>query len=64
MKIERICWEKSSGLHYNLRQLTHIYLILTKNAPSNKTQALTKIISMGIWVIGTLKQLFIRGSYT
>ena len=35
-----------------------------ENAPSSKTKSLTKIINMNIWVIGTLKQLFIRGSYT
>ena len=29
---------------------------------SNKTQVLTKIMNMGIWVFGTLNQLFIRGS--
>ena len=27
-----------------------------ENAPSNKTQALTKSINMGIWVIGILNQ--------
>ena len=34
-----------------------------ENTPSNKTQALSKIIIMGIWVISTLNQLFIRCSY-
>ena len=32
--------------------------------PSNKTQAVTKIMDMDIWVMGTLNQLFIRSSYT
>ena len=34
-----------------------------ENTPSNKTEALTKSKNMYIWVIGTLNQLFIRGSY-
>ena len=34
------------------------------NTPSNKTKALKKSMNMYIWVIGTLIQLFIRGSYT
>ena len=29
-----------------------------------KTEALSKIIYMDIYVLGTLNQLFIRGSYT
>ena len=33
-------------------------------ALSNKTPALRKSTNMGIWVVGTLNQLFIRGSYT
>ena len=33
-----------------------------EKAPSNKTPALAKTSNMGIWVIGTLNQLFIRGS--
>ena len=35
-----------------------------EKAPSNKSPALKKIIDMNIWVVGTLSQLFIRGSYT
>ena len=35
-----------------------------KNKPSNKTETLTKSIKMYIWEIGTLNQLFMRGSYT
>ena len=35
----------------------------TENAPWNKTQALTKSMNVGIWVIGTSNQLFVRGSY-
>ena len=31
-------------------------------APSNKTPALRKITNMGVWAVGTLNQLFIRGS--
>ena len=33
-----------------------------EKAQSNKTPALTKSTSMGIWVVGTSNQLFIRGS--
>ena len=33
-----------------------------ENAPSNKTPALTKSTNMGIWVVGTSSQLFLRGS--
>ena len=35
-----------------------------ENALTNKTQVLMKSMNMAIWVIGTLNQLFIRGSYT
>ena len=33
-----------------------------EKAPSNKTPALTKSTNMGVWVVGTTNQLFIRGS--
>ena len=33
-----------------------------EKAPSNKTPALRKSMNMGVWAIGTLNQLFIRGS--
>ena len=33
-----------------------------EEAPSNKTPALTKSANMGICVVGTSNQLFIRGS--
>ena len=36
---------------------THIEM-----APSNETPAFTKRTNMGIWVVGTSNQLFIRGS--
>ena len=35
-----------------------------KKASSNKISALTKSMNMDIWVVGTMNQLFIRGSYT
>ena len=35
-----------------------------EQAPSIKTAVLTKSMNVGIWVVGTLNQLFIRGSYT
>ena len=30
--------------------------------PSNKTPALRKIANMDVWAVGSLNQLFIRGS--
>ena len=33
-----------------------------EKAPSNKTPTLRKSTNMGIWAVGTLYQLFIRGS--
>ena len=39
--------------------------ILTGEKPaSHKTPVLAKSRNMGIWVVGTSNQLFIRGSYT
>ena len=40
--------------------------VLTRreNAPSSKTQEYKKSMNIDIWVVGTLTQLFIRGSYT
>ena len=35
-----------------------------ENKPSYKTQALTENINMDSMVLGTLNQLFIKGSYT
>ena len=54
----------------SLKYITHkskLQLIPLKNthrekAPSNETPALTKSTNMGIWVVGTTNQLFIRGS--
>ena len=33
-----------------------------EKAPLNETPALTKSTNMGIWIVGTTNQLFIRGS--
>ena len=33
-----------------------------EKVPSNKTPALTKSMNIGIWVVGTSNQGFIRGS--
>ena len=33
-----------------------------EKAPSNETPALTKGANLGIWVVGTSNQLFIKGS--
>ena len=33
-----------------------------EKSPSNKTSTLRKSTNMGVWAVGTLNQLFIRGS--
>ena len=33
-----------------------------KNTTLNKTRTLTKSMNMGIWLIGALNQLFVRGA--
>ena len=33
-----------------------------EKAPANKTPALRKSTNTGVWAVGTLSQLFIRGS--
>ena len=43
----------------NLLKDTH-----RQKAPSNKTPALKKSKNMGVWAVGTLNQLFIRGFLT
>ena len=35
-----------------------------EKAPSNKTPVLRKSTNIGVWAVGTLNQLFIRGSQT
>ena len=35
-----------------------------ENAPQNKTQTHRKNMSIDIWVVSALNQLFTRGSYT
>ena len=35
-----------------------------EKAPSNKTLTLAKSTNMGIWIVSTSNQPFIRGSYT
>ena len=47
----------------SVNELCETSLVLKKEkVPSNETPALTKSTSMGIWVLGTANQLFIRGS--
>ena len=48
--------QKSSSLENDIRD-TH-----KEKARSNKTPALRKSTNMGVWAVGTLNQLFIRGS--
>ena len=49
--------------------VTVMYLLRIKDThredtPSSKTEALSKSINVYIWAVGTLNQLFIRGSCT
>ena len=46
-------------VEYSIKWLKDIH---GEKAPSNKTPALINSENMEIWVIGTLNQLFIRGS--
>ena len=41
----------------NILKVTH-----REKAISNKLPSLTKSINVGIWVVGTINQLFMRGS--
>ena len=51
------CYESESKfLRANIKD-TH-----REKAPSNKTPALRKSTNVGIWVVGTSNQLFVRGS--
>ena len=43
--------------HHCILKDTH-----SKKAPSNKALALTKSTDMGIWIVSTSNQLFIRDS--
>ena len=44
------------------RRFPFLRILTGKKAPSNKTPALRKSTNMGVWAVGTLNQLFIRGS--
>ena len=46
----------------NIFQFFEIKETHREKAPSNKTPGLTKSTIMGIWVVGTSNQPFIRGS--
>ena len=48
--------------HKNHAARNYINNTHREKAPSNKTLALTKSANMGIWVVGTTNQLFVRGS--
>ena len=58
------------SIRYILKYIQYILMVnifkfqLKENTTSNKTKALTKRINKHIWEIGTLNQIFIRGSYT
>ena len=46
----------------NKKNIYHIRDTYREKVPSNKTSALREITNMGVWAVGTLSQLFIRGS--
>ena len=43
-------------------KVSHFKDTRREKAPPKKTPALRKSTNMGIWAVGTLNQLFIRGS--
>ena len=47
---------------YYLNFVKNIKDIHRERAPSHKTPALRKSTNMGVWAVGTLNQLFKRGS--
>ena len=46
----------------NKKNIYHIKDTYRKKLPSNKASALKEVTNMGLWAVGTLSQLFIRGS--
>ena len=48
----------------NLPKINFLKDTHREKAPSNKTPALRKRTKMGVWAVGILNQLFIRGSLT
>ena len=54
--------KKFSASNFSL--LLNPLKILTGKTHSNKIEALKKSMNLDIWVIGTLNELFKRGSYT
>ena len=56
-----LCLELQKDLGMGFSQLKNTH---REKAPSNETAGLIKSTNMGIWVVGTTNQLFIRGSYT
>ena len=67
--------EENDTLTYDTRSVSKIFNFFSnlaksllikdthrEKAPSNKTPALRKSTNMGVWAVGTLSQLFIRGS--
>ena len=60
--------KRASAFSFTSRlcRLFFVYLVSFNNnhrekGPSNKTPVLTKITNMGIWVVGTSNQIFVRG---
>ena len=52
----------ASRIFIKHQQLMYFKDTHREKAPSNKTPALRKSTNMGVWAVGTLNQLFIRGS--
>ena len=45
-----------------LFELTELRILTRKKEPSNETLVLRKSTNIGLWVVGTPNQFFIRGS--
>ena len=58
-------WPKCQAKNLNiLRTKSAFKDTYRENASQNKTQTLRKNMNMDIWVVNTLNQLFIRGSFS
>ena len=50
--------------HFWVKKRIVSFCTQTEKVPSSKTPALTKSSNMGVWVVDTSNQLFMRGSWT
>ena len=59
-RLDQSMWSTIS--HYQMVEIFSFKDTHREKVPSNKIPALTKCTNMGIWIVGTSNQLFIRGS--